>query len=148
MNLDLDEINSEWAKDAIIDDLDLVSSIREIPKLHAKWVQTLSHAKRRWHYLQSKYNVQRQLRFRYYRGELTKAELDEHGWTQWQGIKPFKGEMDEFLKGDDSLNKQQEKISAIEIIIQTLEQIVRSINSRGYDLRALLEAKKFYHGSN
>jgi len=56
--------------------------------------------------------------------------------------------MDEFLKGDTDLSLLEDKVAYMEVIIQALEQIIRSINSRGYDLRTLLDAKKFYNGLN
>lgn len=148
MEFDLTLLNAEWAKDCGIDELDLVSSIRAVPPLHAKWIQMLSMAKVKLRASQSKYNSLRQLKFKYFRGEMTKVELTNLGWEQWQGTKPMKSDMNEFLQGDADLIKYEDRIAYMEIIVSTLEAIVRSINSRGYDLKTLLAAKQFYNGSN
>lgn len=148
MEFDLDKLNADWESDCVINELDITGSIRDCPKLHAKYTALLSKARMRVRALSHKYRTLRQTKFRYYRGELTKDELNSLGWQQWQGVKPLKNEMDEFLKGDSDLSLLEDKIAYMEVIIQALEQIVRSINSRGYDLRTMLDAKKFYHGLN
>lgn len=148
MDFDLDTINTDWATDSAINELDIAASIRDCPKLHAKYIGLLSRARLRIRAYHSKYNNLRQTKFRYYRGELSKDELTALGWNQWQGTKPLKNEMDEFLKGDSDLNRLEDKIEYMGVIIGALEQIIRSINSRGYDLRTLLDAKKFYNGLN
>lgn len=148
LEFDIEAINAAWADDCNINELDLVGSIRNVPKLHAKWIGTLSLAKLRLRVHQSKYNNLRQLKFKYYRGEMTKDELDKLGWPQWQGLKPLRSDMAEFLQGDPDLTKFEDKIAYMEVVVSTVEAIVRSINSRGYDLKTMLEAKKFYNGSN
>jgi len=148
MDFDLEKLNADWATDSNVNEYDIAESIRDTPKLHAKYIGMLSRARLRLRAYHSKYNNLRQTKFRYYRGELTKDELAELNWPQWQGTKPLKNEMDEFLKGDADLNRLEDKMAYVEVIIGALEQIIRSINSRGYDLRTLLDAKKFYNGLN
>lgn len=148
MEFDIEKLTDEWLEDSKIEELDLVSSIRDVPKLHSKWIRILSQAKMKHQACIVKYNRMRQLKFKYYRGEMTKAELDKLGWEQWQGVKPLKSDMIEFLQGDSILIDYEAKISYMEIVVSTLEAIIRSINSRGYDLKTMLEAKKFYNGSN
>jgi hypothetical protein len=148
MEFDLDKINADWEIDSSINELDIAESIRDCPKLHAKYIAWLSKSRMRLRAYHHKYRTLRQSKFRYYRGEMTKDELDKLGWPQWQGAKPLKNEMDEFLKGDADLSLLEDKIAYMEVIVQALEQIIRSINSRGYDLRTLLDAKKFYNGLN
>lgn len=143
---DLESLSAEWTKDAVMDELDLVGSIRDVPKLHAKWITTTTKAKIRLLGLQRKYNNLRQLKYRYYRGECTREELEANGWAQWQGVKPMKSGMDEFLSGDKELTELKEKQQYMESIIYFCEGVVRSINSRGYDLKTMLAAKQFYNG--
>lgn len=144
----IDALLNEWEKDSPIDELDIAGSIRDVPKLHSKYIRHLTNAKLHLRTLASRYQKLRKIKFRYYRGELTKEELTKLNWPQWQGIKPLKNEMEEFLKGDVELIAVEEMIVNTESIISTLEQIIKSINSRGYDVRTLLEAKKFYNGIN
>jgi hypothetical protein len=97
--------------------------------------------------LQAEYNVLRQTKFRYYRGELSKDELKEHGWDQWQGIKPLKNEMDEFLTGDSDLNRIDIKVAYIKVMVEALESILSQIKARDWQIRNAVEFKKFIAGN-
>lgn len=145
---DLIGVLEEWKNDCKIDELDLATTMRETPSLHSKYIRYLSLAKNILRANVVRYQKLRKIKFRYYRGEMTKEELEKIGWPQWQGAKPLKNEMDEFLKGDKDLIEWETRIVDTETSITSLEQIIRSINSRGYDIRTMLEIKKFYNGSN
>ena len=83
---------------------------------------------------------------RYYRGELTREELEENGWNQYQGLKPLKNEMDDVLQCDEEMIKQQDKIDYIKAVLYQLEQILRSLNSRTWDIKSAIEWTKFTNG--
>jgi len=146
MEFDLQAITEEWVKDAEINELDLADAARATPRLHAKYLSKLSFAKLHLQRLSIRYDKMRGNRYRYYRGEMSKDELVKYSWTQWQGNKPIKSEMDEFLKGDDELKKIEELINYQAVIVSTLESILKGISSRGWDVRTTLDAKKFYNG--
>lgn len=142
----LDDIQAEWDKDCQIDDNYLGENSTATPKLHAKYIRLLVNARLKLTKLQSEYNILRKNKFRYYRGELSREELNELGWPQWQGIKPLKNEMDEFLTGDDDLNKIKMRIDYIEIMIYTLESIMGQIKSREWQIKNGITWKQFLAG--
>jgi hypothetical protein len=86
------------------------------------------------------------MKYKFYRGELTRVELEDLGWDQFQGNKPLKNEMDEFLQCDQQLLELQDKHEYYKTVIYTLEQIIRSINSRTWDVKTTLEWTKFTNG--
>ena len=88
----------------------------------------------------------RQKKFRYYRGEMGKAELEENNWQQWQGVKPLKNEMNEFLEGDEDLNRITIKCEYLENMIQGVESIMSQIKARDWQIRNSIEWKKFIAG--
>ena len=96
--------------------------------------------------LKTEYNLLRQKKFRYYRGEMGKAELEENGWDQWQGIKPLKNDMNEFLEGDSDLNKITIKCQYIENMVYAIESIMSQIKGRDWSIRNSIEWKKFIAG--
>ena len=77
---------------------------------------------------------------------MTKDELAQEGWAQYQGNKPLKNEMDEFLTTDPDLITLQDKIEYFKTVLNQLEQIVRSINSRTWDVKNAIEWHKFSAG--
>jgi NDP-sugar pyrophosphorylase family protein len=101
--MNLEQLQEEWDVDCQIDDNYLGESAVATPKLHAKYIRFLISVKLKHTKLSSDYNILRKNKFRYYRGELSRDELIDLGWEQWQGVKPLKNEMDEFLAGDSCL---------------------------------------------
>jgi hypothetical protein len=77
---------------------------------------------------------------------MTKAELEEENWVQWGGNKPLKNEMDEFLNADKDLIQYDDKIEYFKTVIYQLEQIIKSINGRTWDIKNAIDFLKFTNG--
>ena len=144
--MNIDEIQDMWASDCQIDDNFLGENSTATPKLHAKYVKILIGIKLKHTKFQSDYNMLRKNKFRYYRGELSREELTELGWSQWQGVKPLKNEMDEFLTGDTDLNTLRVKIDYLETMIYLLESILQQIKARDWQIKTAVEWKRFLAG--
>jgi hypothetical protein len=142
----LDEMQQEWDKDCSIDDNYLGENSTATPKLHAKYVRLLVSTKLKHTKLSSDYNILRKNKFRYYRGELSRDELMELGWEQWQGVKPLKNEMDEFLSGDNDLNTSKVRIDYLETMIYFLESVLQQIKARDWQIKTAVEWKRFLAG--
>jgi|SRR6056300_985807 len=142
----LDEILDMWAVDCEIDDNYLGETTTATPKLHAKYLKLLMNTKLKHTKLQSDHNILRKQKFRLYRGELSRQELSDLGWEQWQGVKPLKNEMDEFLQGDEDLNKIKIRIEYLEAMIYQLESIMTQIKARDWQIKTAVEWKRFLAG--
>jgi len=142
----LEEMQDMWDADCQIDDNYLGEQSTATPKLHAKYVRLLVNIKLKHTKLQSDYNMLRKAKFRYYRGELSRDELETLGWVQWQGIKPLKNEMDEFLTGDTDLNTMKVKLDYLETMIYFLESVLSQIKARDWQIKTAVEWKKFLAG--
>jgi len=143
----LTELQNLWEKDSKIDETNLGKEATRIPTLHAKYLNFLSSAKLSLRKAESNYFFMRRKKFRYYRGEMTQAELLSEEWEQWQGTKPLKNEMDEFLSHDQDLVELQDKVEYFKTVIYHLEQIIRSLNSRTWDIKNHIEWLKWTNGS-
>jgi hypothetical protein len=142
----LTEIQEQWQEDARIDQTNLGNESVRVPLLHAKYLTVLSTFKLQLRKAESNYYNNRRLKYRYYRGEMSRDELEQEGWSQFQGNKPLKNEMDEFLQCDADLLSLQDKIEYFKTVVYTLEQIIRSINSRTWDIKSAVEWTKFTNG--
>lgn len=143
----LDDILDMWDTDSHIDDDHLDRESIHTAKLHSKYVRLLMQYKMKLAALNTEYNTLRQRKFRWYRGEMSRDELKDSGWDQWQGVKPLKNEMEEFLTGDNDLNKVSIKIEYIKCLIEALESILQQIRGRDWSIRNAIEFKKFISGS-
>ena len=144
--MNIEQLQEMWEADAEIDDNYLGEQATTTPKLHAKYVKLLVNVKLKHTKLQSDYNLARKNKFRYFRGEMSRDELTDNGWQQWQGVKPLKNEMDEFLTGDADLNQLEVKIKYLETMIYLLESILGQIKARDWQIKTAVEWKKFLAG--
>jgi len=144
--MNIEQLQEEWDKDCEIDDNYLGENSTATPKLHAKYVKLLVQVKLKHTKLQSDYLLLRKNKFRLYRGELSRDELTGLGWDQWQGVKPLKNEMDEFLSGDSELVNIKMKIDYLETMIYFLESVLQQIKARDWQIKTAVEWKKFLAG--
>lgn len=143
----LGEIQTEWKNDSKINQLELGDEAVRTATLHAKYLTVLSNVKLQLRKAESDYNNMRRLKYRYYRGELTQSELEKLNLEQYMGNKPLKNEMEEFMSCDVDLNMLTDKIEYYKTVVFTLEQILRSINSRTWDIKSAIEWNKFTNGA-
>ncbi len=142
----LSELTDEWSKYAPINETNLGHEAARVPSLHSKYITVMSTTKLQLRKAESDYLNTRRLKYKYFRGEMTKQDLEDEGWSQYQGNKPLKNEMDELLECDNKLIELQDKIEYFKTTIYTLEQIIRSLNSRTWDIKSGIEWAKFTNG--
>ncbi len=144
--MNIEEIQTMWEQDSIIDDNHLGEASTETAKVHSKYIKLMVGVKLKLTKARGDYNILRKNKFRYYRGELSREELVELGWQQYQLIKPLKNEMDEFLQGDQDLITLNTRIEYLETMGYLLEGILGQIKARDWQLKNGIEWKKFLAG--
>ena len=142
----LTELQEEWKKDSVIDETNLGRAAAKTPQLHAKYLNLLTSAKLQQRKAESDYLKLRRVKYRYFRGELNRDELQTLGWDQYQGVKPIKNEMDEFLQTDEDLITAQDKLEYLRTVLLQLESILKSLHSRTWDIKNSIEWTKFTNG--
>ena len=88
----------------------------------------------------------RRIKWKYYRGELTQQELNEFGWDQYLGNAPLNNQMNDFLDTDPDIIKLTDKVEYIDTCITLIEGVMRSLNSRSFDIKNAIEWTKFTNG--
>lgn len=142
----LSELQESWAQDCKINEMNLGQESARTPNLHAKYLNMLSSSRLNLRKAESDYLNCRRKKYKYYRGEMSQEELEEEGWEQWQGNKPLKNEMEEYLQVDSDLIALQDKVEYFKTVLYHLEQIIRSLNSRTWDIKNAIEWNKFTNG--
>lgn len=142
----LQEIQAMWEQDCKVDQTNLGRAAARVPELHAKYLNMLTSVRLQYRKAEADYLRLRKLKNRYYRGELTKEELVELGWDQYLSNKPLKNEMEDVLNMDDDIIHLIDKMEYIKTVLYQLEQILKSINSRTWDVKSAIEWYKFTNG--
>lgn len=145
--MDFDSIIAEWQKDSKIDDSQLAHAALYSAILHAKYLELLGKTKLKMQKFRLKLVKLHNIKTRYYRGELTKEELLENGWSQYQGTKPMKSELEKLLDTDFDCVEIIESIDYLNTCKETLESIIRQISQRSYDIKNYIEWNKFQAGT-
>lgn len=146
--MDLDSIQKEWAEDCEIPQHQLDEVSRQTPSLHAKYLQYLSLAKLQ---LKRAENSQKTLllqKWKYYNGKMDPEELVATGWEldPFNGLKILKGDMDLYYDADPEIQKSEERIAYLKVVIDTLKDIVDTLKWRHQTVKNMIEWRKFEAG--
>jgi len=136
--MNIDEIVESWRQDSKIDDLNLDKENVRIPSLHSKYVGMMVDENKSLRTLQRDRAILRRLLRSYYLGKADSDDLEKLGRDQFLE-KILKNELNEYMDTDDLMIRVNAKISTQEEKVDVLKEIIRSINSRGYQLKNAID---------
>ena len=134
-----------WEKDSQIDPDNLHDESLKIPQLHSKYYTlyntiTLLREKARESYAKVRLE-----RYNYYTGKATAEVYVEEPF-------PYKvrekDAIQRHLDADDKMNKIDMKIKYYDVMLKFLEEIIRNISGRTYQIKNAIEWNKFQAGYN
>ena len=143
--MNLEQIQEMWEKDSKIDPDNLHDESLKIPQLHSKYYTlyntiTLLREKARESYAKIRLE-----RYNYYTGKATAEVYAEEPF-------PYKvrekDAIQRHLDADDKMNKVDMKIKYYDIMLKFLEEIIRNISGRTYQIKNAIEWNKFQAGYN
>ena len=143
----LDELKKEWGVDCQIDSSRLDDASIRTAKLHQKYLDALTDYKLRLFKLEKDYLRLRAIRIRYFNGQLTREELQENNWEQYQYKTPLKSEMEKMIESDDALLVILDKQSYFKFCLEYCEEIMKSLRERNWQIRNAIEWRKFESGA-
>lgn len=145
--LNLEDLMAEWKNDSTIDHSHLDTASLRTANLHQKYLDFLTKYKVRIFALDKKYLEMKGLRSRYYSGQMTKLELEEQGWSQYQYKTPLKSELERLLETDSYLLQIKDKTSHYTFCFEYCEEVLKSLRDRNYQIRAAIDFMKFQAGN-
>ena len=143
--MNLEQIQEMWEKDSKIDPDNLHDESLKIPQLHSKYYTlyntiTLMREKAR-----TQYSKVRLERYNYYTGKATAEVYAEEPF-------PYKvrekDAIQRHLEADDKMNKIDMKIKYYDVMLKFLEEIIRIVSNRTYQIKNAIEWNKFQAGFN
>ena len=143
--MNLETIQSMWEKDSHIDPDNLHDESLKIPQLHSKYYTiyntiTLLREKAR-----HSYNRIRLERYNYYTG---KAPAEVYAAEPFPYKVREKDAIQRHMDADEKLNTINMKIKYYDTILKYLEEIIRIISNRTYQIKNAIEWNKFQAGFN
>ena len=143
--MNLEAIQEMWEKDSHIDPDNLHDESLKIPQLHSKYYTlyntiTLMREKAR-----TQYSKVRLERYNYYTG---KAPAEAYVEEPFPYKVREKDAIQRHLDADDRMNKVDMKIKYYDIMLKFLEEIIRAVSNRTYQIKNAIEWNKFQAGYN
>ena len=143
--MDLEKIQAMWEKDSHIDPDNLHDESLKIPQLHSKYYTlyntiTLLREKAR-----EQYNKVRLERYNYYTG---KSPAEVYVEDPFPYKVREKDAIQRHLDADDKMNKVDMKIKYYDIMLKFLEEVIRTVSNRTYQIKNAIEWNKFQAGYN
>ena len=143
----LEEFKAEWKKDTVINQLDLSRESLKSASIHSKYIDLLVDSKRRVSRKGHDLARMHQFKKKYWAGHLTKEELIEYGLPQYQLTAPLKSQTDSMLEADEDCIKIKEEVEELELIVFFLENVMKSIYSRSFDIKNSIDFSRFQAGN-
>ena len=141
--MDLDKIQEMWQKDSVIDPDNLHDESLKIPQLHSKYYtvyNTISLLRER---ARESYNKIRLERHNYYTG---KAPAEVYVEEPFPYKIREKDALQRHMDADPRLNAADLKIKYYDVELKFLEEVIKTISNRTFQIKNAIEWQKFQAG--
>lgn len=140
-----DDISEIWSKDAKIDEANLVSESKKIPELHNKYYTMYYKEALRVKKLRYDYKELELAKREWLDGSMAEEDLKERGWKPSQR-KILRTDIDKYLQADPDIIRLSLKIDYHTANAEFLEDIIKTIHSRNFIIKSMIDVLKFQHG--
>ena len=141
--MNLEQIQEMWEKDSKIDPDNLHDESLKIPQLHSKYYtlyNTITLLRER---AREQYSKVRLERYNYYTG---KAPAEVYVEEPFPYKVREKDAIQRHMEADEKLNTIDMKIKYYDVTLKFLEEIIRNISGRTYQIKNAIEWQKFQSG--
>jgi hypothetical protein len=141
--IDLEKIQGMWEKDSIIDPDNLHTESLNTPLLHAKYHDMFNNIlllKKKAE--QQKRNIRHQ-KYEYYTG---KADPDVYVENPFPKKIRDKDTLQKYMDADESLSQSSLKVEYYDALLNYLQDILKMIHNRNYQIKNAIDFQKFSSG--
>jgi len=143
----IEDIYKMWDEDSKIDTLTLDEESIKTPALHSKYVRILGDERRQLKRMLLTHKILERDKTEYYQGKMCEDDLTERGWIPLD-VRILKSDVPKYVDGDKDVVKHLIQISDQNEKVELLVSIIKTINSRNWDIRNAIEWRKFLGGVN
>jgi hypothetical protein len=141
--IDLEKIQVMWEKDSIIDPDNLHTESLNIPVLHARYYDMYNNIillKKKSE--QQKRNIRHQ-KYEYYTG---KADPDVYIENPFPKKIRDKDTLQKYMDADENLSQASLKVEYYDVMLSYLQDILKMIHNRNYQIKNAIDFQKFASG--
>jgi len=142
----IEEIMELWSEDVKIDNTELDKESLKIPNLHGRWLGIMSKERLKLRGLVVKKQKLSKDLTEYYLGRLNNPDDLEKINREPFPKTVLKSEVSQYVDADEEMVNLNLKKSYQEEVCEVLEEIIKSINNRQWNIRNAIEHRKFTQG--
>lgn len=142
----VEEIMAAWDQDCKVDRTELGFESTRTPELHNKYFKMLLLEGQMLRKLEVDYKKLLKLKWEYYLGQLDKDTLATQGWQPF-ALKVLRSDVEMYLDADDGLIVAKERFDSQKAKFEYLENILKKIHTRAFDIKNAIEWEKFKVGN-
>lgn len=143
--MDLDKIQEMWEKDSQIDPDNLHDESLKIPQLHSKYYTIYNTITLLREKAKETFNKVKLERHNYYTG---KAPAEVYVEDPFPYKVRDKEALQRYMEADDKLNSIDLKIRYYDVMLKFLEEVIKNISNRTFQIKNAIEWHRFQAGFN
>ena len=143
--MNLEKIQEMWQKDSVIDPDNLHDESLKIPQLHSKYYTLYNTITLLREKANKTYKEIRLERHNYYTG---KAPADVYVKEPFPYKVREKDAIQRHMEADDRVSEAELKIRYYDVMLKFLEEIIKTISNRTFQIKNAIEWHKFQSGFN
>ena len=143
--MDTNDIAAIWAADSPIDETNLLGESKRIPSLHSKYYNLYYREVLRVKKLKAEYKELEMDKRNWYDGSMAEEDLREKGWKPFQR-KVIRNDLDKHIQSDKDIIKLSLTIDFHTANANYLEDIIKTIHSRNFVIKNMIDILKFQSG--
>lgn len=140
-----DDISEMWSIDCKVDETDLARESKKIPELHSKYYNLYYKEVLRIKKLNYDYKELEMAKREWFDGSMAEEDLRDRGWRPNQR-KIIRQDLDKYIQQDKEIIQLSLKIDYHTARAKFLEDIVKTIHSRNFIIKNMLDVMKFQAG--
>ena len=142
--MNLSEIQDQVKRDLKINDLELDIESLRIPSLHIKYLQFLTENSLKLKKANGELAVLKRNKWIYYTGKASEDVYKEKG--DFPLKLKTKDEERSFIEADEEIQKKKTEVEYYETVVDYLQEIVKQIGQRNFQIKNAIEWRKFEAG--
>jgi hypothetical protein len=143
----LDQYHLEWAADAVISADALDADARRVPMLHAKWWRFYTEERLSYRKLDFELQTLRHHKHEWFSGKMVDEERLALKWPPQPKLIRKREEIDRHVTADPDVMTLAMARAVLEETLHFLEDVIKSINKRGYDIKNAIDFLRFKMGT-
>ena len=143
--MNLEKIQEMWQKDSVIDPDNLHDESLRIPQLHSKYYTLYNTITLLREKANKTYKEIRLERHNYYTG---KAPSEVYAEEPFPYKVREKDAIQRHMEADDRVSEAELKIRYYDVMLKFLEEIIKTISNRSFQIKNAIEWHKFQSGYN